>query len=277
MSGFRLSSVLRRYVQSASDWLNCARLMGNPAKAYGYLRSGRAPQTGIFRVGPLCFQGRKEDWPAVRECLIEDEYSCVETLFAPKDNTPCILDLGANIGCFALCVFLRRPDAQVVSVEAAQDTFEVLQANQRRNPQQGWEVMNFGVWREDGPLTLMRRGASVSHRVMEGVGADADAVQGISLQTLVSRLGWSRIDLIKMDIEGGEEAVIPAALDVLQRTRFLIIEIHDDRIDPAPVLAALRSVYAYRWKLGARRSNKPVYIMANVMLPLGALDSDSAA
>jgi hypothetical protein len=108
---------LRRYVQSASDLLNCARLMGNPAKAYGYLRSGRAPQTGIFRVGLLCFQGRKEDWPAVRECLIEDEYSCVEALFAPEDTPPPprILDLGANIGCFALCFFCGAERRSVIA------------------------------------------------------------------------------------------------------------------------------------------------------------------
>ena len=63
--------------------------------------------------------------------------------------------------------------AQVVSVEAAADTFEVLEANKSANSSKNWEVMNFGVWSEDGPLTLMRRGISVSHRVVEGRGSDA--------------------------------------------------------------------------------------------------------
>lgn len=256
--------ILSRFAQ---DLVNCARLMGNPFTAYGYLRSGREPAVGSFRIGPLCFQGRKEDWVAIREVLIEDEYSCIEKLFRPEDS-PRILDIGANIGSFALRVFLYCPDAQVTSVEAADDTFTVLQANQRANPGRTWETMNFGVWRDDGPLTLMRRGISVGHRVVEGVGVDA--VQGISLQTLTARLGWEQIDLVKIDIEGGEEAVIPAALEVLHRTRFLIIEIHNDRIDSAPVLAALHSVYAHHWQLNDRRSNKPVYIMANTPLPFGA-------
>jgi FkbM family methyltransferase len=240
--------------------------MGNPLQAYGYLRSGRNPQTGSFRMGPLRFQGRKEDWIAIREVLVEDEYSCIDRLF-PRNASPCVLDLGANIGSFALRVFLHCPTAQVVSVEAASDTFQILKANKSANTSLNWEVLNNGVWRDDGPLTLMRRGISVGHRVVEGAGGDA--VQGISLNTLLDRLGWDRVDLIKMDIEGGEEAVVPAARDVLHRTRVLIIEIHSDRIDPAPLRSALRSIYSHHWQLNDRKSSKPLYIMANEPLDLG--------
>jgi FkbM family methyltransferase len=251
----------------ATDLANCTRLMGNPLLAYGYLRSGRNPQTGFFSMGPLHFQGRKEDWIAIREVLVEDEYSCVDRLLS-RDASPRVLDLGANIGSFALRVFLRCPAAQVASVEAAYDTFQILEANRQANASLSWEVLNNGVWRDDGPLTLMRRGISVGHRVVEGTGDDS--VQGISLKTLLSRLGWDRVDLIKMDIEGGEEAVVPAAIDALRQTRILIIEIHNDRIDPASILSALRSVYAFHWQLNDRKSSKPLYIMTNELLDLGA-------
>lgn len=257
-------AVIRRLVV---DLINCTRLMGNPLQAYGYLRSDRHPQIGSFRIGPLHFQGRKEDWIAIREVLVEDEYSCIERLF-PRDANPRILDLGANIGSFALRMFLRCPAAQVASVEAANDTFQILEANRLANASLSWEILNYGVWRDDGPLTLMRRGISVSHRVVEGTGDDT--VRGISLNTLLDRLDWNRVDLIKMDIEGGEEAVIPAAQDVLQHTRVLIIEIHSDRIDPVPILSVLRSIYAYHWQLNDRKSSKPLYIMTNELLDLGA-------
>jgi FkbM family methyltransferase len=257
-------AIIRRIV---ADLANCTRLMGNPLLAYGYLRSGRNPQTGTFSMGPLRFQGRKEDWIAIREVLVEDEYSCVDCLF-PRDASPRVLDLGANIGSFALRVFLRCPRAQVISIEAANDTFQVLGANKRANASLNWEVLNNGVWRDDGPLTLMRRGVSVGHRVVEGVGGDV--VEGISLNTLLGRLGWDRVDLIKMDIEGGEEAVIPAALDALHHTRVLIVEIHSDRIDPVPILSVLRSIYTHHWQLNDRKSSKPLYIMANESLDLGA-------
>jgi FkbM family methyltransferase len=248
------------------DLFNCTRFMRNPIMAYGYLRSGMEPNIGTFSSGALRFQARKEDWVAVREVLVEDEYSCIQQLL-PPDAKPRILDLGANIGSFALRVFQHSPAAHVVSVEAANDTFHLLETNRGLNPAFNWEVLNCGVWRENGPLTLMRRGLSVGHRVIEGSGDDV--VEGISLPTLLEKLGWDRIDLIKMDIEGGEEAVIPPAEDVLSRTRFLIIEIHNDRIDSAPVMAALRSVYAHHWQLNDRKSSKPLYIMANEHIDFG--------
>jgi FkbM family methyltransferase len=257
-------SVIRRHIE---DLANCTRLMGNPLLAYGYLRSDHNSRIGSFCLGSLRFQGRKEDWIAIREVLVEDEYSCVDRLFQ-CDAQPRVLDLGANIGSFALRVFLHCQGAQVVSVEAAPDTFQILDANKRANASLSWAVWNNGVWSADGPLTLMRRGISVGHRVVEGIGDDA--VQGISLNALLGKLGWDWVDLVKMDIEGGEEAVVPAAIDSLRRTRVLIIEIHNDRIDTAPVLSVLRSLYGYHWQLNDRKSSKPLYIMANELLDLGS-------
>ena len=259
-------SLLRRF---AIDLANCTRLVGNPFTAYRYLRFGHMPQVASFSVGNFRFKGRKEDWVAIREVLVEDEYSYIEKIIS-KEHSPRILDLGANIGCFALRVFMHNPNSVVVSVEAADDTFEMLATNRSENPKQKWTALKFGVWSYDGPLTLMRRGIPAGHRVIEGVGPEA--IEGKSLQSLTRDLGWDHIDLIKMDIEGGEEAVIPASLDILQRTRFLIIEIHNDRIEPAPVLETLDVAFKYRWQLNDRSSNKPVYIMANTPLPFSNIN-----
>ncbi len=263
MSRYSLT-IIRRI---ATDLINCTRLMGNPIQAYGYLRSGRKPEVGAFKIGSFSFQARKEDWIAIREVLVEDEYSCIDRLFT-QNASPRVLDLGANIGSFALRVFMRYPAAQIVSIEAADDTYQILKTNRQINASLNWEVLNNGVWREDGPLMLMRRGISVGHRVVEGEGEDV--VQGISLNTVLSKLGWDSVDLIKMDIEGGEEVVVPAALDVFRHTRVLVIEVHNDRIDSAPILSALRSIYSYCWQLNDRKSSKPLYIMANKLLNLEA-------
>ena len=262
MIGYSLETILR----IATDLINCTRMMGNPLQAYGYLRAGRNPQVGTFNIGNLQLEGRKEDWIAIREVLVEDEYSCIKQLFS-KDSSPKILDLGANIGSFALRAFLHCHDARIVSVEAAEDTFLILEANSRYNTFLKWDVLNFGVWRDDGPLTLMRRGISVGHRVIDGAGEDA--VQGISLPTLLDKLGWDEVDLIKMDIEGGKEVFIPAAIDVLRNTRFLIVEIHNDRIDSKPIISVLNSIYTYSWQLNDRESNKPLFIMTNEYIDFG--------
>ena len=244
----------------ATDLVYCVRWMRNPYLAYGYLRAGRLPQMGNFKIGACECQARKEDWLAMREVFIEDEYQAVDQLF-PVNTAPKVLDLGANIGCFALRVFRSYPNAQVISLEAADDTFKVLDNNRTVNAALNWETLNLAVWGEDKEVSLLRRGISVSHQVIDGAGEET--VQGISLDMLLNKLDWDGVDLIKMDIEGGEESVIPGALDVLRRTRFLIIEIHNDRIDSSPVLATLKSAFSSQWQINDRASKKPLYIMAN--------------
>jgi hypothetical protein len=127
-------------------------------------------------------------------------------------------------------------------------------------------VLNYGVWGEDRPLTLQRKRSAVGHRVVAGTGADD--VRGITLERCLAQLGWESPDLIKIDIEGGEEAVIPGAGPILERTPVLIIEIHDDRIDSAPVMSVLSSVYRFRWQLNDRLSRKPLFVMSHAPLPL---------
>ena len=243
----------------------CARLMRQSYKAYGYLRAGMEPFVGHFEFCGISFVGRKEDWAAIREVLVEDEYSCV-SLLLPANGEQRVLDLGANIGTFAMRVFSHNRASRIVSVEAAEDTFTILHENKKLNPVLSWEVINKGVWREDGPLTLMRRGISVGHRVIDGQGEEA--IIGVSLQSLINELGWEFVDLIKMDIEGGEEAVIPSALDILRKTRFFIVELHSDRIDIAPLMKSLREIYTHNWLLNSRKSLKPLYIMTNEDLDL---------
>jgi FkbM family methyltransferase len=241
------------------DFVHCTRLMANPLHAYGYLRSGRSPEIGDFRTGPLRFRARKQDWLAIKEVLVLDEYACVDRVL-DGISAPRILDIGANIGCFALRSLSAFPGASVASVEAASDTFEILAQNRALNPGCDWQVLNRGVWGSQGPLTIVRRGLALAHRVVEGVGDDA--VQGITLQALVESLAWPRVDLIKIDIEGGEESVVPAAADVLRECPALLVEVHTDRIDAAPVLATLHSVYRHAWQLNDRLSAKPLYLWA---------------
>lgn len=264
---------LKNVARFAANLFYCTRVMGNPVVAYGFLRRGHQPEAGSFRLGKVRFQARKGDWIAVREVLINDEYACITRLLGPE-ATPRVLDLGANIGSFALRMFLHCPGAQVASVEAAKDTFDVLRANKELNPAFDWQVFHNGIWRSDGPLGLVRRDISVSHLVTEGEGDDA--VEGIALDTLLKRLGWDRVDLIKMDIEGGEEAVVPAAIEVLRRTRFLIIEVHNDRIDSCNVTANLKALYRNWWQINDRTASKPLYLLSNERLELAGLSPVAA-
>ena len=192
------------------------------------MRKGQMPDVITLRYYDMYLSARKQDWTAVREVLIDDEYVCIDGLFDSSDS-PKILDLGANVGCFALRAFKLSPNVSVVSIEAAKDTADVLRHNQERNPSLSWQVIHGAVWRNDGPLSLERTNNSTGHRVSNNnVG---EQLEGFSLETILKCVGWRHVDLIKMDIEGAEAEVIPGSEDILRNCDYLIIEIHSDRID----------------------------------------------
>ena len=260
--------ILARLERTSSDLIAASRLMRNPITAFSFLRSGMACRRlglGTFRTGPLTFVARKEDWSGVREIFIKGEYEILDTLL--KDiEAPLVLDLGANIGGFALRAFRRWPKATVISVEAAPDTFEILERNRRLNENLDWRVVQAGIWKSDCELVLDRRNISIGHRVAEG--QEGERIRSLTLSSLLNDVGWQDIDLIKMDIEGAEAEVVPTVPDVLARTSILIIEVHTDRIDPVDTYRTLADVFSHCWQLNDRASNKPVFVLSNTSLQL---------
>lgn len=218
-----------------------------------------------FRFDDLRFRARKQDWSGVREVLLDGEYDFVEPLLADK-NRPVVLDLGANIGCFALRVLAFRPDAKILSVEAARDTYEVLSENRELYGSRDWLIHHAGVWKSDGTIVLDRRGPSTSHRV-----ADSDKgerIPAVSMFTLVRNYDLPRIDVLKMDIEGAEAEVVPNMGDVIRLTDVAVIELHNDRIDSRAVFDVLTTEFRCCWQVNKRHVLKPLLVFARKHIDL---------
>jgi FkbM family methyltransferase len=219
----------------------------------------------LFKYQSHAFIARKQDWLGIAEIFLEQEYDAVDALLADVPS-PKVLDLGANIGGFALRIFGGRPDATIVSVEPAADTYAILERNKRLNPHLNWVTIQAAIWKSDTQLVLDRQSVSTGHRVRES--AEGESVPGLSLGTLLKRLGWEHSDLIKMDIEGAEESVVPPASELLAKVNSLIIEVHTDRINPDAVCGALSRVFDHCWRVNSRTSSKPLFILSNQSLTL---------
>lgn len=209
---------------------------------------------------------RKQDWLGIREIFLDNEYSSIITCISDS-STPIVVDLGANIGGFAIFIFGQYPDAIVLSVEAAPDTFEVLLKNQSMNPKRKWDVVHAAVWMENGPIYLDRRSESTGHCVVDN-DSSGEAIPGRRLDDLIDDAGIKEIDVLKMDIEGAEECVIPVSKKILQATRILIIEVHTDRIDPLLVYRILAECFSQCWLVEQRESEKPVFILSREELSI---------
>jgi len=146
-----------------------------------------------------------------------------------------VLDLGANVGFASMLLAERYPDAEIVALEPAPDTFATMVRN----------VASFGAVRPmqvavgtDGPVFLDLNVPSVErHASRSGV-----EVRGISLTTLLDDLGWQEVDLMKIDAEGAEFQVFsdPA----MSRVRAIVGEIHTEEA-PAGYVGAAQILPSY--------------------------------
>lgn len=247
------------------------RIIRSPVNAIHFLDE-KAPDDfeGRFRSGRGDFICRKQDRFGIFEIFLDNEYSPVLDCIESTSN-PTIVDLGSNIGGFALYIFDSFPQAKVVSVEVAPDTFDVLKRNQKLNTERDWDILQAAVWTKNGHVNLDRRDTSTGHRVAKDEEGSERVVAKL-LDGILLDAGINDISLMKMDIEGAESEVVPVNEEVFQRTQILVIEIHTDRIDPVPVYKTLTKCFSHCWEVTGRNVQKPVFILAHKELHIsGAL------
>jgi len=214
---------------------------------------------GTYRGTDMFFRG--VDVMAIKEVLVDKEYAFV----LPRlENTasPVVLDVGAHIGLFSLWLLKQHPRARVRSVEADPHTYGILSRNIALARAGGaqWEALNAAAWGENGgKLRFSAAGPSMSHRVSS---SGDIIVEGITLKSLLDGLVGTDgiVDLMKIDIEGSEEAFLCAKPDVLQRVRNVVVELHPYLCDTGRIQDLLRGIYGTVKEVHNRSSSKPLLI-----------------
>ena len=155
----------------------------------------------------------------------------------PTADVRTVLDLGANIGLTMAHLAVLRPNAHVVGVELHPENAALARRNTAR-----WrarcDVVEAAVWHSDERVrydvpTAGQCGASVAP-------AGERTAEGLSLTTLLDRLGWDAVDFVKMDIEGAEWEVLGRNTEWAERVRSLKVEAHGGSVeDCARAVAAL--------------------------------------
>lgn len=217
----------------------------------GRLSSGRRAQD--FKYEGMRFSARAADWNAVREVLLDGEYDIIDQLLPTQPN---VIDLGANIGMFALRVLTLRPHATVHSYEPDEETFKLLRENVARNPGLEWRAYRAAGHAQTGSVRFAGAATSTAGRVAE----DGVDVPSVSLVDIIDRLGAGRVDLAKIDIEGSEAALLSATPEVLSRVDNLIVEVHPNLNDEQVVIDALRGHFPYLARIPGRVSSKPLLV-----------------
>ena len=136
-----------------------------------------------------------------------------------------ILDLGANIGLSAIYLARCYPQCRIACVEPVPDNLKLLIRNLRENAIEA-EVIAAAIDTKNGVVAIERGAADYGHRIAAAGSTVSLEVAGVSIPSILRRLGWDRIGLLKIDIEGHENVLLSQACEWLADVDALCVEYH---------------------------------------------------
>ncbi|HEY0704516.1 MAG TPA: FkbM family methyltransferase [Candidatus Acidoferrales bacterium] len=168
------------------------------------------------------------DAMTIAEIFLDDCYG--RDLALPP--SPLVIDVGGFVGDFALYAVKRLNARKVIVCEPAPRNWALLLKNIANNSYEGRiDPVNKAVT-ANGESVMMNIDAPDEFQSMVSAhdtsGQPLSAVPGISLGQLLQDHSVDSVDLLKIDVEGGEYAILEGTpSDVLSRIRNIVFEYHD--------------------------------------------------
>jgi FkbM family methyltransferase len=153
--------------------------------------------------------------------VFENQYYRLPLRFAPAT----ILDLGANIGLSAICFARLYPESRIACVEPMPENLKLLIRNLRENAVEA-EVIAAAIDAKDGVVAMEYGAADYAHKIAAAAASVSLEVASVSVPSIQHRLGWDRIGLVKIDIEGHESVLLSQACEWLADVDALCVEYH---------------------------------------------------
>lgn len=142
-----------------------------------------------------------------------------------------IVDLGANAGFTAVYFSRLFPDATIACVEPMPNNIALLKENLALNNVNA--IVFEAAATTDDEKIIMEAGdkdyGNKVHDIPFGkvMNNGTLEVDGLSMNTIIKKLGWENIDLLKIDIEGYEGVLLNKNNDWLAKVTTIIMEIHE--------------------------------------------------
>jgi FkbM family methyltransferase len=212
------------------EWIT-ARFFRNGSDILSSYRDGRPLPDLELRSGPIIGHSAKDPLEKlIYKTFVLAAYTCDGFyLPSPGDN---VIDCGANIGVFALCVAGMAPGIRVFCFEPATDTRARLEVNVHRNElDKQLHVFPYALFDSDTTRSLKLFPCSGDCSLFAPADCQPhkeESVRCISLKNAMNLCGVRTIDLLKVDVRGAELEIITSAAEVeWQRIKRVVVEFHD--------------------------------------------------
>jgi len=186
--------------------------------------------------------------------------------FNPATDHPLIIDCGSNIGLSIFYFKVRFRNAEIIAFEADKDIFGLLESNIREFEIKDVRLYNSAVWFKDGYKDFYKEGG-FSGRIPKKGDPVNSSIETVNLAKFIN----SKIDLLKIDIEGAETLVVKSIESKLSFVDRIFIEYHSHTSEPQDLQIILEVLSDN----GFRYFIKEAYVSDNPfikVIPLSGMD-----
>jgi len=199
-----------------------------------------------FRDGRTLIFRPASDFTAVGEIFVPETYSPVLGL----GNAELIWDIGGNIGCFVIWAVSHFPKAQFESFEPSEESRAILKRNAEANSAIRWEIHGFGLANFNGTVDGYVPNGKFGQTSRFGVEGRKVSLPLRAINEVWRERGCPKIDLLKIDCEGGEYDIFEGIDErLLPSVGSLIMELHPiPGKDPLAIRRVLETAgFKVRW------------------------------
>jgi FkbM family methyltransferase len=229
-TGPRHALKLRRLERTAQEELAArqrARQSGIPSESPA-AAPRRLERLFIRTIGnDVAVRSHSTDILVIDEVFFREVYACAVAAAPPR--TRYVLDIGANAGYAGLYFLNRFPHARLFFVEPDFQNFAVAAINLQKEILAGrCRGINAAAWVDDGHVVLETQGRGEWFFKCREAAPEENALEAFSIASLIRRSGFPHVDLLKIDIEGSERAILQGELSPwIDLVRCLVCELHE--------------------------------------------------
>ena len=156
--------------------------------------------------------------------LFYNEYGCIRF-----ENPKFIVDAGANIGTSSISFAEKYPNSQIIALEPEQGNFNMLLENTKRY--KNIKPIKAALWGSSGSRVLQNRFTGHwGYTICDTTNSSKPMSQNVKCLTIgeiMNTYKIDRINILKMDVEGGEKEIFNNSSSWINLVDVLVVELHD--------------------------------------------------
>ena len=191
--------------------------------AFIKIKVGRTKNIQLAGIeNKITLRPNSSDVTTFKHIFAHDDYN-YDLEQAPK----IIIDAGANIGLASIYFTNKYSSAKIIAIELSPTNFQVLAKN--TDLYKNIEAINAGLWPVNQALKFKEEGFSPwGYKVNNKLEGNSISIDSITIPDIIEKYNISRIDLLKIDIEGAEVELFSENYESwLPKVKYIIVEFHD--------------------------------------------------